>query len=293
MNKQVSVFKGLKIPTDPVTVDVDNVLEQVRNSSILREALTKLRKETDKAKRETLKNGLPVICFSGKFSYRNNSSLLEYSSLICLDFDDYTTDSEYQKDRQDFCNRPYVYAVFASPNFGLKVIVAHDSADYLDHSLLFDALANNFNNYHLDCGKDLSRACFFSYDPDLYFNPDAVPYHWIACSNISNNSISKHSSFIKPQKVGKAGKQVTDEQIIGILQSWFDKNYEWRVGMRNNSLFTFVCKLCKAGIPKDKAKDYLVGRYAALDFGKNEIEKIVESGYDDKNFGTTRNTFHP
>ena len=90
---QVTIFKDIKDTSQPFYRDVSVVLKRIEDGSS-KELVKEIRKTKDKEERNNLKKRLPAICFSGKFNKRNDSSLIEHSGLICLDFDGYKLNKE-------------------------------------------------------------------------------------------------------------------------------------------------------------------------------------------------------
>ncbi len=71
----------------------------------------------------------------------------------------------------------YIFRMFSSPSYGLKLLIKIDCRDKETHERYFIAIRNHFENqYGLkidESGKDVSRLCFLSYDPELYINNDS------------------------------------------------------------------------------------------------------------------------
>lgn len=74
-----------------------------------------------------------------------------------------------------------VKCVFTTPSgHGLKAIVLHDNKDPQFHRDLYEQLLNKFDvaSKDLSC-KDIARRNYLSYDPDIWVNNNAIPYHYI------------------------------------------------------------------------------------------------------------------
>lgn len=119
-----------------------------------------------KSKMASLKRSLPLVTWSGTFTERKAEALTAHSGLIVLDFDH--VGQEY---KEELKNDPYIYAAWVSPSGdGVKALVKiQDHQSHVEH---FYALKRRFPKMD-DSGKDVSRACFESYDPDLYLNEGA------------------------------------------------------------------------------------------------------------------------
>jgi len=114
------------------------------------------------------------VTFSGTFSKRSDKALLKHSGLLTIDFDHMSNIPEL---KSTLLNDPYFETelLFISPSgCGLKWITAIDLNE-CSHQEWFQAIAAYIKStYQLEVdqsGKDISRACFIPYDPDVYINP--------------------------------------------------------------------------------------------------------------------------
>ncbi len=143
-------------------------------SDTYKDAIIKLRECENAPLKKTLKNGLPYFTFSGTFTKRLTDSLKKHSGLLVLDFDglDIYRLDEY---KEQFKTIEWVLAVWISPSGnGLKVLVKIESHYHRDTFLwLKDFFAGNFLLDVDDSGKDVARACYVSWDPDFYYNPNS------------------------------------------------------------------------------------------------------------------------
>ncbi|MGJ1296524.1 BT4734/BF3469 family protein [Sphingobacterium spiritivorum] len=155
----------------------------------------RLRNCTEKSTRKAIKDSLPYFTFSGTFTKRLNDALKNHSGLIVLDFDD-LPDDIIHKFKHDFVSVDLVCATFLSPSGnGLKVIVkTSDNLDSFTDIASYQLAAfnqvsgyfeDNFNIAADPSGKDVARACFVSYDPEVIYNPSSEVY------------------FVKPEAYGK------------------------------------------------------------------------------------------
>ncbi|MES2810035.1 MAG: BT4734/BF3469 family protein [Bacteroidota bacterium] len=137
-----------------------------------RDDVERLRNSADEQVRASVKRGLPYFTFSGRFKERSATGLIAHSGIICLDFDDV---ADLQIRKGQLCALPFVLACFLSPSgTGLKALVKIDAALHLES---FVALEEFFKGLGLEVdrsGKDIPRACFVSYDPEIYYNPESA-----------------------------------------------------------------------------------------------------------------------
>lgn len=166
----VSFFNGgitQKKPTK--NTDIKNVFDCIKNG-YWRKKIENLREQDDHIAFKRDKELLPYFTANGTFSERTNKGLTTYSGLICLDFDNvcYVEDCIYSINES-----PYTFASFVSPSGeGIKVLCK------IDNNIFENAFYALYGYYFALCGlradknaKDLSRACFVSYDANLYHNP--------------------------------------------------------------------------------------------------------------------------
>jgi BT4734-like, N-terminal domain len=140
-------------------------------------AQTLLRTDSKSAKLavDFLKKKLPAILPSGEFSSRGNDGLLQHSGLICGDLDSLGPDLQHVRD--NLLKSPFLWALFVSPTGdGLKAFF-RVPADPLKHLASFGAVERHVleltaTQIDQTC-KDPARLCFVSFDPNLWFNPDA------------------------------------------------------------------------------------------------------------------------
>ncbi len=129
--------------------------------------------QAPKEARKFKANHFDYATFSGVFSKRNEESLIEHSSLLTIDFDHL---ENLEKLKDQLINDEYFETelLFTSPSGnGLKWIIKIDISD-VTHQEYFIAVSNYIKQtYNIEVdqsGKDISRACFLSYDPLAYLN---------------------------------------------------------------------------------------------------------------------------
>lgn len=164
---KVSIFTSIKQTTKPQHTSTKTVLDLIRTGGKQKEFLMALREmpEDEYKKRKT---ELPIILFGGTFSQRNKESLMGGSGLLTLDFDGV---EDLTGLRDELTSKPYMYSVFLSPSGrGYKALVripiVKTDEEYKKY---FAALKREFKTVDVS-GKDISRSCFFSYDPEIYIN---------------------------------------------------------------------------------------------------------------------------
>lgn len=203
---QVSVFKNKTEVNNSYTqnaIDVLSRFKEDRNGIQEKRGLAK--NEFDKFKTE-----LPIVCFGGVFNKRSKNNLKKASGLMVLDFDDV---KDLKAKKEELKALPYMYSVFISPSGrGLKAVarISHVQNDKIFKNY-YRGLQTRLNGLD-ESGKDISRACFFSYDPDIYINEEA---------EVFTDYIEEEAKTISKKKL-KANDYQTAGRVLRIIQNAFE-----------------------------------------------------------------------
>jgi len=174
--QDISFFQGI----DPNPIGITTIsaeLEKIRSDKHPQRLLVeKIRKETDKKKRDKLKKKLRAFTASGVFSYRANKKLTVPNGYITADLDHIPDVPGLMKLLKD---DPFICFCFVSPSGdGIKVgIRTRGIKTDADHKIFFKAVEKYFFEVYgikIDPAcKDISRLTFTSYDPDVFINSNA------------------------------------------------------------------------------------------------------------------------
>jgi hypothetical protein len=172
---KVSLFRnGISQKKDPQNIDIQKILTSIKSPStnVLKNKVTKLRSLKTKKEKSDFKKKFPYVTFSGVFEERAADKLIEHSGFIVLDFDDL----EHLEDTfEQLKSESYIFAMFVSPRgTGLKILVKINPNKHLDSFLELEKYFSKNYNLKVDpSGKDVCRACFLTYDPNLFQNQDS------------------------------------------------------------------------------------------------------------------------
>ena len=279
MTYNVTIFQSIRDTDTPFFRDVHLILDRIKEGAgSTKDLVKKIRLEKNKPERQELKKLLPAICFSGTFNKRTDSSIIEHSGLICLDFDGYLKQKELLQDKESLSKNKYVFSVFISPSGnGLKVLVKIP-ADAESHTLYFNSLEKYFNSPYFDkTSKNISRVCYESYDPLLFVNENSSIWDVIEEPEYTEVSRSRDKATIP----------ITDEnKIVEILVKWWEKKYPMSEGQRNQNAYVLAMAFNDFGINKSLAS-YVINQFASEDFTLREIGTTIDSAYrHSANFGT-------
>lgn len=272
----ITIFKNIKQTSTPFFKTITVMLDRIQNGAS-KDIVENIRKEKDKSTRNIIKQQLPAICFSGKFTKRLDEAILEHSGFICLDFDGYATEKEMNADKAVISKNKYTYSVFVSPSGnGLKVIVKIPR-DIENHKNYFNSLESHFNSKYFDkTSKNISRVCYESYDPNIFIN-----VHSEIWDTISEHEYTE-TNLLKPTI------PITDEnKIVDILMKWWTRKYGLVDGERNNNVFILASAFNEYGVGRSLA-EYVMGQFSSKDFPLSEIKTTIESAYRNANKFNTK-----
>ena len=298
INNKISVIPRIYKPSEVQDVELKVVLNAIKTGILNGMDLTKITQEIQSEPDHTVQNRmkyelLPVAMFNGTFSYKNDQSIKEYSSFTAIDLDNYSSKTDMNNAKMMLMKDSCVYAIYTTPSgSGLKAIIIHDnlSPDY--HGELYEQLLGRYQISTIDTSvSDLSRGNYICYDPDIYFNYNPIPYHFIhnpaytpkqkpksPCSRAGSAYDIRHLRLMLGFKHPVGNK--SDDSIIAILNSFWKKQPDrWRVGNRKNSVFQAASELCNAGVNIDIALDYLVNAYTTVGLLEDDIMYQGIRGY--------------
>jgi len=269
MPQVVTIFQNIRETETPFFKDVTYILQRIKEGKN-QDLVKKIRAEKDKTKRNELKKNLPAICFSGKFNKRSDSSIVEHSGLICLDFDGYEKKKNLLEDKENFQNNKFVYSVFVSPSGnGLKVLVKIPPKPE-NHTKYFNSLKKEFNSSYFDTtSKNVSRVCYESYDRLLHINNTSSIWDKIEEEEYEEKSAFRDIPVLK----------ITNEsKIVDILTKWWQTKYPMVEGQRNHNVYVLARAMNEFGVSKSLAS-FICNQYESSDFSKAEIETTINSAY--------------
>lgn len=301
---RVSLFRRISDVKHPVEYNLDDVLKIIKTGDPfeLKKKVLDVRNAKNKDEKDWMKTRIPAVTFNGTFKSKNKNCLLVYSSVTALDFD-HIPGNKMQEFIDSLKKSPHVYAGFkTSSGEGYKAIILHDNLEPLYHDDLYELLLNHYNCEVKDTStRDLARGNYLSYDPDLWINPDAEPFHFVPSTSVPKEEGKIRTETVIKTETGeeilvqdddeasdfllKLRKQIiADETIIKFLKGiWTGKSLEKG---RNNTAMSYAGVLCKAGIEKSKAKAAIEELIPDFD-----INEIVNYAYSHNIYGCERRRY--
>jgi hypothetical protein len=282
---EVNIFRNTFDRDCTNVVPIIKVLSAIKKGKWA-ELIAEIREEVDKEKVKQLKENLPAVIFNGVFDERVDLGCVHYNHLMTVDIDNIkSTDLSAIKKR--LSENKYIYCFFESPSKGLKVLVPVDSDESLHSTSAFKTVRKMFSDMYginIDpSGKNLSRLCYVSYDPNLYLNANCEVLH-IEETFDSDEFISVNS---KDWKISTTdANKIMDRCVKWVKKS---KTGSYRPGNRNNYIFHLSCLLSEFGVSDSQALSLIQSKYPSL--GAKEIRTTLYSAYKKTrhNFGSKSN----
>ena len=278
---KVTLFKSLRTTNDPHHVSLEFVLKRIKEGN-QKELVEQIRLLETKEDRNVVKKKLQCALFSGTFKHRNAKGLIEHSGFICLDFDSFKTTEEMNSFKEFAEADEYTHALFLSPSGnGFKLIVKIPNNNHLGSFLALQDYYSTagWKDYFDKSTKDVCRICYNSYDPDLFQNNESIIFEDIKEDVVLDSSAS--NNVIKLNDEG---------EIISNLIKWWDRDYGFIQGEKNNNLFILASAFNQYGISETEcSRFFLANYYQPPCKDPSEITSIVRNAYKDVAGHNTKN----
>lgn len=276
--------------------NIEEVIKEIKGA-LLKESVELIRAESDKEQRNKLKKKLPMLCVNGIMPQRDGRKLVKYGRYMCLDFDGFETVEETEKIKEKLEKDPYTLLAFISPSGkGLKVFIeVKTRITQTDHLELFEGAKKHFSYIDGwdDSVKDISRACYLSYDPELYYNPEAKvftekvkliktkgneTYEGTSKGVPSTSSVLPYEKATSTDNVSTLFHQRDKNITIAQLYKTWNEKYSLEEGRRNTNLFKLGKSLFCAGVSENEIREFFNGEIGDI-FGDGfeEMTGIVDS----------------
>ncbi len=290
MSFECNIFKFTEDVDCSNVVKVLAVLSNIKNGKwkhlILPIREAKLR--GNKKEVERLKYYAPAVIWTGVFEERLDNGCIVYNGLMVIDIDTISS-RRLRMLKRELNQNPFVFAYFDGPSKGLKVLMFVDSPKEWHNTHAFAQIELMFKDYYdikIDpSGKNLSRLCYVSYDPDLYLNKDALILHVEEQKNIFEGFTKINSTLFSRNVNPYDASNIIDICVKMVKKSKTGSYYK---GNRNKFIFSLSCLACEFGVHPEMALNIIFDRYPSL--GHKEIKTTVESAYkrNHRKFGTRK-----
>lgn len=257
---------------DGMTVDENDIMHAIFNGDF-KPSIDYLR-SLDEKTYKTEKRKLPAVTWSGEFSERVDAGIQSYSGLVVLDVDniDQATITRLKKlFHEDKC----VHYAFTSPGGnGLKILYKVNTTAE-QHLQAFLHLQHYFENKYCvkvdDSGKNISRLCYVSYDPQAYLNVNSSVFEVDLKVAEITKAYTPNPNFVNY-------KASTDLKFIfTTCIKWVNRTKAYVSGQRNVYVHAMACALNRCGVNMEEAEGMLNAEFNDLEPG--EVKKCVKSAY--------------
>lgn len=282
-----TIFKNFNEVVE--TKDFLKILDDIK-TGVYRHAITYLRKSLADNKTEAAeraKKSLPAFTPSATFKDgRKMEYLTKYNPLVVLDIDKITPEKMSQS-KKKLQEDQFVFSFFTSPSGnGLKVFIKIDGTqeNHKDNFIKTQEYFEKLLDLEIDkSGKDITRLCFFSYDPEIYVNEGSSTFgnqqENQECLSEQSEGISEHQS----------NPQVDYNVLYAHCVQFTEKKESFVEGNRNNFVFQLANNLNRKGVPESLALGYIL---ADFDYNSQEVMSAVKSAYSNTSDFNT-DTFKP
>src|SRR5690606_33103927 len=263
---KVNLFKTVKSTNPSLTRDVTFFLDRIGNGNS-KTIIQRLRREQDSDRRKEIKSTLPAVTFNATFTKRSKDHVKEPSGLMILDFDDFENPEQAVIFKDNLKKDKHIFSAWISPSEGVKalyrIMKVKDDAEF---KKVYSQVAYKYPNLDVS-GKDISRLCFESYDPEIYINLEAEIFS---------------PSIVLEQEINNIGTvtniPITDQDsVVNRLIIWFERDIYDNSNI-NTSIFILASAFNKFGISKQTATEYGF-RYAKPEAPEKEVNAIIHSAY--------------
>lgn len=298
--KQFTIFKDFHRVSAEMTEE--EVVSSIGNVTYKEkvEEIRHLFAEQGKDAANEKKKELPGIAFSANYKGgRRDIHLVRYLGDIVIDID--------QQDEEQLTRilplikgSIYTRIAFISPKgMGVKIIAhcCHPDGTLPEtlqeikdfHKVAYTKLASFYAQLcqvPIDTsGQDVGRVCLFSYDPDVYFNPNAQ------VMLVEQPPLAL--KYSKKKKESEAGQQSASEaafpnddttlnnchqiSLMATLNYFQSKTEKYIEGNRNNYLYHLACLYNQYGVLQEEAQLFIKAHFS--DFPSDEAVLLTNNAY--------------
>lgn len=245
---------------------------------------------------------LPEITFSANYrGGRSNATLVKYLGYIVVDID-HQTQEALARILALAKKCAHTRIAFISPKgMGLKIVVRvcrtdgtlpetiQEIEDF--HHAAYHKIASFYAQLcgvEVDTsGQDVSRTCLFSYDPDIYFNPDATAVIVEQPPMFFKSQKKKRASGKKKKTTAPDNNPLTEQvalnyhsshaSLMVTLNYYHNKSEKYVTGNRNNYLHCLACMYNRYGVPQEEAAAFIKSQFT--DLPADEMDALIGSAY--------------
>lgn len=228
----ISFVPHYSAPTQAMALDL---VPELLGSPVIRDLVEPLRHRFEsvarKAGLEAAKKAireekahLPAMLPCGVFSIRKIVGLLAYSGIVPLDFDGFETVARAEQFKLRIAADPHLYLVFISPSGrGVKAFLrVPDRKHSQNYEMAVCYCLEQWDRVPDPSGKDVSRLCFFSYDPGFVWNPNPETLQFN--HNLWMRETGRDASLLRQKKRRFEQLEILDDDDADVMDA---TNREW------------------------------------------------------------------
>lgn len=272
-----SIFKGFNNPVENKSLIIltKEIKEGKYKDQV--EKVTVLASKGNKEEADKLKKLLPAFTPAGTFEGgRKLEFLKQYSQFIILDLDKLSPE-DLQAAFQKAAALPYTFCCFRSPSGnGFKILVEVTTTQ-AHHLEAYNQVADY---YEQQCGlpidrsgKDITRLCFVSYDPETYRNINNEKFP-VAIESIQQEE--KLPPQPQPKTVIPIGEGNQYALAFDMQIQFTNQKAQYGPNNRNNYIYLLASNCNRAGIPEQDTLQLCIENF---DLDSKEIKAAVNSAY--------------
>jgi hypothetical protein len=259
----VSLFPNIKARDNGAQVKMHDIMAHIQFGK-WKDKVEALREKkaagAGKEETEHIKQSLPYFTPSGIFSIRRTDGLVTHSGKISIDFDhmDAFGMDEVRKCLQQDKYSEYVFV--SCSGTGFCVIVNIDPDRHLESFLWLEKYYKNSYGLEIDKScKDITRARFISYDPEMFYNPEYAT--------------------VDPTPQYDGVTIDSDEEKFEWALNAHNKKLSFSEGNRHHYMVVLAYFLNKCGVSKEFTMDKFLSSYVGNGKKPDEITRIVNDCY--------------
>ncbi|MBW1619858.1 VapE domain-containing protein [Empedobacter falsenii] len=282
------------------TVPIEQIVTEIKEGTYKSQILY-LRKSLEQGKMEPYEKAKKsLIAFTPSATFKGGRKLdylQNYNQIIVLDIDK-VEKNKLAEIKQKAIELSTTFVAFISPsNNGLKLFIKV-STNQEEHKITYNNV-KEFYEKELEIeidksGKDITRLCFYSYDPEIYFNPNAEVFSCYSEQNCHFELVEKSNSVSHPELVsGSHNTNKSNSSNLNTTDLLYDhcvrftkQKMDYAEGNRNNFVHQLACNLNRKGISYAEALGFILSDY---NYNEIEVMNAVKSAYNNTHeFGTDK-----
>lgn len=284
LNKCISLFKGYS-DNYPVEGTLQQVVNLIQNNALIKDHTLKHRYYMQQGrKNEADKEKAACPCFAVAVCFKDGKQrkhIVNWTSLCLVDIDHIPAD-QLEESLKRIQTDPHTLLAYTTiSGAGIRVIFSLDNYPTGTKRKDFDLYTHLFteaNNYYarlLECKCDLqcknaTRLSGLAYDPNVYVNADATPFHFVPKEKKS------------PQKAPEKQLQAVVEAVANELD---ERGIAYTPHRRNNYIMHTGYLLNAYGVEQTSAIEWATERFSDY---RGDVEGIIRSCYRQTDEHNTR-----